>query len=177
VVADNGFTGTVQVSVSGVPSGVTVPQSAFPLVFAAGGPNRQSAVFQFWASTGPAIDTVLDFTATSNADVVTAHPTMQVNTFSIDSDPDSRTMSKKGSTSYAFTVSPQNLFFGSLYFQVFGLPKGVTASFSPQTLNVSQIEATTTMNLTAKGAAPGTYTLTVSPYIYSQQATVTLRVQ
>jgi hypothetical protein len=38
VVADSGFTGTVQVSVSGVPSGVTVPQAAFPLVFAAGGP-------------------------------------------------------------------------------------------------------------------------------------------
>ena len=113
--AESSFSGAVHVAVTGVPTGIAVPQNPVDVVFAIGGATRQTAVFQFWASGSTAVgDAPIVFAATSDAvpGTATVDATLRVNSFSIAAAPASRTMPRKGSASFSFTVNPVNLFFG-----------------------------------------------------------------
>ena len=105
-------------------------------------------------------------------------------TFTVTSDPASATIKRRGSATYTFQVDPRLGFSGNLYFQLFGLPKGASATFNPQTVTVSYpdggspVNASTTLTVTVKGSTPaGIYNLVASPYLWTQQVPVTLKVE
>src|SRR5439155_1126672 len=104
--------------------------------------------------------------------------TPQAASFTVSAAPESRSVARGGTTTYAVTVTPSGGFSGqvSLSAAVSPKSKGTTFSFNPQTLN---LPATTTSTLTVRvnrNTSRGTYTiaLTASGGWLTLTATVTL---
>src|SRR5262245_13815554 len=152
----NGFNGSVSLSASGLPAGVTAsfnPSSA-----------TTSSTLTFTASstatTGTATVVVsgnsgtLSHTTTISLTVnVPAQPN-----FSLSASPASLTVKQGSSATSTITVSPVNGFSGSVALSASGLPAGVTPSINP-----SSATSSSTLTLTASTtAATGTATVTVA---------------
>lgn len=157
ITALNGFAGTVNFSVSGLPSGATGS-------FSPGSVNGSgSSTLTVSTTTGTAPGTyTLTVTGTSGSLAHSNAVTLVVNTpdFSISTTPASQAVTAGGSTNYTATVSAINGFGGAVSFSVSGLPAGANGTFNPASVNGSGSSALTVT--TATNTPPGTYTLTVS---------------
>jgi len=161
VSALNGFTGTVSLSVSGLPSGAT--GSFNPTSIATSGSSTLSVSTN---STTPVGAYTLTITGTSGSLTHSITVTLVVNAavtgdFSITATPSSQTVTEGGtsSTTYTTSVTAQNGFTGTVTLSVSGLPSGVTGSFNPTSVAGS---GNSTLSVSASSSGKvGTYTLTI----------------
>ena len=154
-VAANGFAGTVQVSLAGLPAGVTATPTTLNL--SAGVPQTVSFAAAASATTA---NGMVAFTGTSGALSHTAALALSVNggsspsspDFSLQVSPSSATLTS-GGTAQAVTLTAvaANGFTGSVQVTIAGLPQGVTAS--PATLTLSPGDGQQ-VSLTASASAP-----------------------
>jgi hypothetical protein len=161
VAASGGFTGTVSLSASGLPSGATATFN--PTSISGAGSSTMSVTTS--AST-PAGSYTLTVTGTSGNLTHSTTVTLVVNAasspnFSISASPSSQTVTQGGSTSYTATVTPSGGFTGTVSLSAGGLPTGASASFSPT--SISGGTGSSTMSVTTSSSTPaGTYTLTIT---------------
>lgn len=158
VTPSGGFSGTVAFSASGLPAGAGASFS--PPSVAGSGPSTMTVNTS--GATAPGTYP-LTITGTSGSLVHTAAVTLVVSSangdFSLSATPASRTIARKGSTTYTVTVTPSGGFTGTVTFSLSGLPAGgSTASFNPGSVNGSGIS---TLSVTA-GNKSGTSTLTIT---------------
>jgi subtilase family serine protease len=152
VVPQNGFTGSVTLAVSGLPSGVTA--------FFTPNPVSSSAQITITASSTAATGTAtVTITGTSGATTAKTTITLTVNapTFTL-SGPGSISVGQ-GSTATGYVYANAHYgFSGSVTLAVTGLPTGVTASFATNpTTYFSQMTISATSS-----AVAGTYTATIT---------------
>jgi len=160
VTPTGGFTGTVALSLSGLPAGATGtfnPQSL---------PSGNSTLTVTTSSTTPTGSYPLTITGTSTGGPThTASVTLVVNPqivgdFSITASPASQTVTAGNGTSYTATVTGSGGFNGVVTFSASGLPSGASASFNPTSVTGS---GSSTMSVTTSAGTPaGTYTLTIT---------------
>ncbi|MFP5226749.1 MAG: FG-GAP-like repeat-containing protein [Acidobacteriota bacterium] len=159
-----GFTGSVTLSASGLPSGVT---AAF-----ATNPTTGSSMLTLTASAAAAVgQSTVTITGTSGSQTATSTFVLGVHvpTFTLSTYGSISLGQGSSATSYV-GVSGQYGFAGNVALSVSGLPTDVTASFTPNPTTGSS-----TLTLTATGAAPvGQYTVTVTGTSGSQTATSTI---
>jgi uncharacterized membrane protein len=168
-----GFSGTVALSASGLPSGATATFSPSSLTT---GHDSATMTVQTSSSTPPSSYTVTVSGKSGN----TTHSTpvtlvVPKPDFSIGAAPSSQTVIQGGSTSYTVSLARTGGFTGAVTLSASGLPSGATASFAPSAPSSSQTTSTMTVNV-GSSTSPGTYTVTVTGKngSLSHSATVTL---
>src|SRR5215471_10642863 len=156
VTPGSGFTGSVALSASGLPSGVTASFNPTSTT----GTSTLTFTASATAATGAATVTVtgtsgsLTHTATL---ILTVSPNQQQN-FSLSASPASVSVAQGGTSSSTVTVTPSGGFTGSVALSANGLPSGVTASFNP-----ASTTGTSTVTFTATStAATGTANVTIT---------------
>jgi hypothetical protein len=165
----NGFTGSVTLSASGLPSGVTASFGTNPTT------STSSVTFtaSSTAATGTATVTI---TGSSGSLTHTTTISLTVNAtvnpdFSLSASPSSLTVTQGSSGNSTITVHPVGGFTGSVTLSASGLPSGVTASFgtnpttstSVVTLSASSTATTGTATVTITGTSGSlTHTTTIS---------------
>jgi hypothetical protein len=149
----NGFSGTVNFAISGLPAGASVTPNPIP-------PSTTSSTFAIATTSSVAPGTyTFTITGTSGALTHTATATLVVAKpdFSLSVAPSSQTATVGGATgNYTVTVNPTNGFSSSVTLSVSGLPTGATASDPGSTTSTATFNVTTTAS-----TPPGTYTLTI----------------
>jgi len=153
----------VQLSVSGLPSGVTASFSPNPTTFS-------STLTLTASSTATLGEYVATVTGTSGSQKATVNFTVAVYTPSFTLWSGNWVNIGQGTTiTNTVSVYPEYGFSGNVKLTAAGLPSGVTASFSPNPTTNSS-----TLTLTASGTAPtGLYTVTVTGTSGSQTASTT----
>jgi hypothetical protein len=158
-----GFAGSVNLAVSGLPSGVTAAWSTNPTI--------GSSMLTLTATGAvPVGSTTLTITGTCGALKASTPLTLNVYTptFTLSSY-GGNTIGQGSSSSMGFNVNPEYGFTGSVKMAVSGLPSGVTASWIPNpTTGYAELSLTA-----SNTAAIGAYTLTVTGTSGSQSATTT----
>jgi hypothetical protein len=171
VSASNGFADPVVLSASGLPSGASasfVPSSV-------SGSGTSALTVATDASLAPGS---YPFTITGTSGTLThSIPATLVVTsatppdFSISATPSSQTVRRGNSVNYTVTITPQNGFSGSVSLSASGLPKRVSASFTPSsTTSSSTMKVTTNRN-----SSTGTSTLTIRGVSGSLSHTTTVQ--
>jgi hypothetical protein len=152
----NGFTGSVTLSASGLPAGVTASFGTNPAT------STSSVTFTASATAATGNKTVT-ITGTSGSLSHTTMISLTVNAtatpdFSLSASPSSLTVKQGTSGSSTITVSPSGGFTGAVTLSNSALPSGVTASFATNpTSSTSVLTFTATSTATA-----GTTTVTVT---------------
>jgi len=151
IVSVNGFSGSVALNVSGLPSGAS---SSFNPASVNG--SGGSVLTITTLSSTPTNSYALTITGSSGSFSHSFPVTLNVNSgvpdFTLSAMPTSQTVTAGNSTSYTVSVTPQNSFNGNVVFSVSGLPNGASGSFNPasitgsgnSTLNVATLSSTTT---------------------------------
>ncbi|HEX3587048.1 MAG TPA: protease pro-enzyme activation domain-containing protein [Candidatus Angelobacter sp.] len=159
VTALNGYAGTVNLSVSGLPAGAS-PLFTPPSVTGSG---SSGLAITTTAGTTPSGSYPLVITATDGVLTHTANVTLVVSDFVISASPASQTVLQGNSTSYTVSLTTAAGYVGTVSFSVSGLPTSTTPVFSPTSLTAS---GTTTLTISTSGTSPltppGTYPLTIS---------------
>ena len=161
----NGFTGTVTLSASNLPKGVTATFS----------PKATSTVSKFILTasenTVPNISTLLINGQSGNLTTSTSVSLSVIGpTFALTAAPFSLSFDPNGIATSTITVTPVDGFSGSVMLNASGLPQGVTASFDP-----NPTTSTSTLTLTSTSSAPtGTVTVTGTSANLSGSAVVLL---
>jgi galactose oxidase-like protein/PKD domain-containing protein len=171
IAGTNQFTGSVAMTVSGLPAGATASFSP-DLVVGSG----STALTVSTSSSTPAGTYQLTIRGTSGPLARTATVTLVVSgNFSLSVTPSSRSIAPAARTS--FTVAGAPGFSGTIALAISGLPKFATGSFNPSTISGSGTSSLTVN--TNKNVARGTYTLTVSGTSAGvvRTATITLVIQ
>lgn len=147
-----GFTGSVKLALSGLPSGVTASFSANPT-------NSSTTLTLTASGTAPTGFYTVSVKGTSGTQTAATTFTLGVFVPEFTIDAGTGLSMGQGATGTTYvSVNSEYGFSGSVKLAVSGLPSGVTASFSPNPTNSSS-----TMLLTASGTAPtGSYTVTVT---------------
>jgi len=156
VTPSGGFTGSVSLSVSGLPSGASATFSVNPI---AGSGNSTMSVTT--STSTPTGSYTLTITGTSTSPSLTHSTTVTlvVNSFSISASPASRTVTRGNSTNYTVTVTPINGFNGTVTLRVRGLPLNSSASFNPSSLTG---QGTSTMTVSTNAStSTGTFSLRI----------------
>jgi len=158
--AENGFAGSVALTVSGLPSGATGTFNPTSI----GGSGTSTLTIATTAAATPGTYT-LTITGSSGALSHTASVTLVVTAaakpdFTIAATPASQTVTAGSGTTYTVTTTAENGFAGSVALTVSGLPSGATGTFNPTSIGGSG-SSTLTIATTASVAA-GTYTLTIT---------------
>jgi FG-GAP-like repeat/Bacterial Ig-like domain (group 3)/FG-GAP repeat len=159
-----GFSGSVKLSVSGLPSGVTAS-------FAPNPTTSYSTLTVTAGSTAPLGQYPLIITGTSGTQTATTTLTLGVYVagFTL-STPGTVALGQGSSTTAYISESPQYGFSGNVSLSVSGLPSGVTASFAP-----NPITSYTALTLTAASTVtPGPYALTITGVSGTQTVTAPL---
>jgi subtilase family serine protease len=168
----NGFSGSVSLSNSSLPTGVTANFSA--------NPTTGSSVLTFTAGSTAVLGTVTvtvtgtsgSLTHTTNISLTvsgTAPPPQQ--NFTLSASPSSVTVTQGSSGNSTITITRSNGFSGSVTLSASGLPTGVGATFSPNPATGS----TSTLTLTANSTATaGTANITVTGTSGSLTRTTTI---
>jgi hypothetical protein len=164
-----GFSGTVSLSVSGLPSGAAGAFSPNP----ASGASATLTVTTT-ATTATGSDT-LTITGTSGSLTHTTTATLVVSPppppdFSLSASPGSQTIIQGATTTYTINVARVSGFAGQVSLSVSGMPSGTSGSFSPNpaTANAS------TLTVTSSATTPlGSYLLTVTGTSGSLTHTIT----
>jgi hypothetical protein len=155
VTPSNGFTGNVNFSVSGLPSGTTA--NFTPSSVAGSG---SSTLTVKTSSSTPAGTYTLTIAATSGTLTHTTQVALAVTNYSLAVSPGSQAVSRNSKTTYAVTVSALGQFTTRVTLSVKGLPGQTNASFSPGAVTGS---GTSTLTVSAGlGAQSGSYTLTIT---------------
>ena len=177
VTPSGGFTGSVTLSASGLPSGVTASFGTNPTTSTSSVTFTASAT----ATTGTSTVTI---TGTSGSLTHTTTISLTVNAtatpnFSLSPSPSSLTVKQGTSGSSTITVTPSGGFTGSVTLSNSALPSGVTASFgtnpttstSVLTFTASSTATTGTSTITITGTSGSlTHTTTISLTISSASA-------
>jgi uncharacterized membrane protein len=158
----NGFSGSVALSITGLPAGANATFSPNPMLKG----STTSALAVDTAGTSPGTST-LTVTGVSGTLTHTVTVTLTVTTppppaFTIGASPASASMLPGDTASYAVSISRASGFTGSVALSVAsGLPSGGTATFTPANLTGSG--STSTLTVSTKNNSPsGVYTLTVN---------------
>jgi len=148
-----GFSGSVNLSVSGLPSGVTAAFSPNPVT------SSGTLTLTTTNAAAPGQYT-LTISGTSGTQTVTTTIDLGIYApgFTLYSSAYGLTMNQSSSATATIGVSPQYGFTGSVNFAASGLPSGVTASFSP---NPATGNSTLTL-VTSKTATPGSANVTIT---------------
>jgi len=178
VTPSGGFTGSVVLSASGLPAGVTAtfnPASvttsgSVTLTFTATAAAAPGTYNITVTGTGPA---GLSRTTTVSL-IVAALPTPN---FSLSANPTAVNITQGSTASSSITLTASGGFTGSVSLTASGLPAGVTAVFSPASLTTS---GSSTLTFTAAATAvAGTYNITITgtgPADLSRTTTIALTV-
>jgi len=160
----NGFTGSVTLSASGLPSGVTASFSPNPTT----GYNN---TLTLTASSSVAVGQYnVTITGKSGNQTVTTALSLGVLAPNFTLSANSLSIGQGTSGTTYVNVSPQNGFAGSVTLSASGLPSGVTAAFSP-----NPTTGASTLTLTASNSASlGQYNVTVAGAAGNQTASTTL---
>ena len=156
ITPQNGFTGSVALSASGLPTGVTASFSPSSTT----GSSTLTFTASSTATTGTKSVTI---TGTSGSLTHTTTVSLTVNAaaapnFAIAAAPSTVSVTQGSGVSDTVTITPQNGFTGSVALAASGLPSGVTAAFNP-----TSTTSTSTLTLTASStAATGTSTVTIT---------------
>jgi len=176
VAAAGGYSGTVGLSVSGLPTGAT---GIFNPTSIAG--SGASTLTIGTASSTPAGSYKLTITGTDGASLThTTSVTLVVSgpsDFTISATPASQTVRAGSSTSYTVNIAGSAGFSGTVALSVSGLPRKINASFNPSSVVGS---GTSTLKISPNPQAPhGTFTVTItgSSGATSHSTTVGLTVQ
>jgi subtilase family serine protease len=161
-----GFAGTVALTASGLPSGVTA-------AFSPASTASKSTVTFTAASSAPSSTSTVTITGTSGS--LTGKLTISLTvagppTFSLSVSPAALSIAIGASSKSALTLTPVNGFTGSVTVSLSGLPTGVVGSFSPGTTSAS---LAVTLVVTA-AAVPGTSTVTITGKSGSLTETTTI---
>jgi hypothetical protein len=166
----NGFSGQVNLSVAGLPTGATASFTPNPA-------TTSSTLAVTTASTTPAGSYTLTITGVSGSLTHTTTVTLVVNVppnFSLSGSPATQTVRQGRSVTYTVTISPVGGFAGQVNLSVTGLPTGATATLSP-----NPATTTSTLSVATLASTPtGSYTLTITGVNggLTHTATVTLTV-
>jgi hypothetical protein len=160
--AQNGFTGTVNVTVAGLPSGVTAKPASLALT-----PGTAQTVTFTAAATAAAGSATLTLTGTSGtlshsatvrATVTTAAPSAD---FSLSVSPPSVALAAGGTGSkVSLLATAINSFSSTVAVAITGLPSGVTASPAALSLVPGTAQSTTLTAASSAGAATATVNFT-----------------
>ena len=158
----NGFTGSVTLTASGLPSGVTATFGTNPTT----GTSVLTLTASATATTGTATVTI---TGTSGSLSATTTLALTVSAaaspnFTISASPASVTVTQGSSGTSTITITSQNSFSSATTLSATGLPSGVTATFSTNPVTPpANGSATSTLTLTASASATvGTATVTIT---------------
>jgi hypothetical protein len=157
----NGFTGTVNLKVSGLPTGAT---GSFTPSSVTG--SGTSSIGVSTSSSTPTGTSTLTITGTSGSLLHTTTVTLVVNAaatqdFSISATPSSQTVTSGGTTTYNVTITAMNGFTGTVTLGTNSLPSGATGSFNPTTVTGSGTSVLT-IGTGATMPAPGPYTFMIT---------------
>jgi subtilase family serine protease len=167
-----GFAGSVSLSVSGLPSGVTASFSPNPT-------TGTSSVLTFTASSSASVgQSVVTITGTSGTQTVKTTLALAVFAPSFTLTTATTVSIGQGTTANTSVyVYPVYGFTGAVTFSVSGLPSGVTALWTPNPVNVAAgtYQSAGTLTLSASSAAKaGSYPLTITGVSGSQSVTASL---
>lgn len=154
ITPSGGFTGSVSLSVSGLPSGATGSFTPNPA-------TSSSTLNITTSSSTPAGTSTVTITGTSGSLTHTTTVSLTVNVppdFSLAATPASQTVTAGTGASYTVNITPSGGFSGSVTLNASGFPTGVTVGFSPNPATSSSSMTVTT----ASSTAAGTYTLTIT---------------
>ena len=152
----NGFSGSVALSASGLPTGVTAS-------FSPASATTSSTVTFTAISTATTGAKAVTITGTSGSLSHTTTVTLTISStatpdFSLSASPSSLSIAQSANGTSTVTVSPSGGFTGSVSLAASGLPTGVTASFSPTSTTTTSV-----LTLTASATATvGTSTVTIT---------------
>jgi PKD repeat protein len=165
----NGFSGSVTLSASGLPSGASASFSTNPVSLSANG-SANSTLSISTSSTTPTGIYSITVTGTSGSLTRTAVYTLTVNAsggggggspdFSLSVSPSSGSVQRGSSVGATVSVSRINGFSSTVSLSASGLPSGASASFSPSS-GTPDFSSTMTISTTTS-AQPGTYTVTIT---------------
>ncbi|MCA1832939.1 MAG: hypothetical protein ABR548_00420 [Actinomycetota bacterium] len=169
----NGFNGSVALSVSGLPANASGSFSPNPATSA-------STLSVATSASTPAGTYPLTITGTSGSLTHSTSVSLIVNAtaqpdFTLSASPGSQTVVAGSSTTYVITVNGTNGFAGSVTLSLTGLPAGTSYSFGP---NPTSASSTLTITTTS-GSKPSTSTLTIAGTSGSltRTTTVSLRIK
>jgi hypothetical protein len=166
----NGFTGIVDLAVSGMPPGSTFSLTPSSI----GGPGTASLVLYTDRSQTPTQDYTLTVTGTSSPVVHSATSTLKVIDYSMSATPSSVTVKHGNTVTSAVSVVPINTTSIAVFLEALNVPSGLTVTFSPQSLTSG---ATSTMSIkAANNLAPGTYTFSLDGNNFDQDRLQTITV-
>ncbi len=174
----DGFTGSVTLAASGLPSGVTATFGTNPTT----GTSVLTLTASSTATTGTATVTI---TGTSGSLTATTILALTVNSsatpnFSVSASPTSVTVTQGSSGTSTITVTSTGGFNSATTLSASGLPSGVTATFSTNPVTPpANGSATSTLTLTASSSATvgtATVTITGTSGSTSHSTTITLTV-
>jgi subtilase family serine protease len=158
----NGFSGSVTLAASGLPSGVTATFGTNPTT----GTSVLTLTASATATTGTSTVTI---TGTSGSLTATTTVSLTVNSsatpaFSVSASPTSVTVTQGSSGTSTITVTSTGGFNSATTLSASGLPSGVTATFSTNPVTPpANGSATSTLTLTASASATvGTATVTIT---------------
>ncbi len=164
----NGFTGSVALAASSLPSGVTASFSPASTT----GKSTLTLTAGAAATTGAANITITGTSGTLSKTVTLPLTVTAAPSFSLSATPSSLSVTQGASAATTVSVSPANGFTGAVALAATGLPSGVTASFSP-----ASTTGTSTLTLAAAAtASAGAATITVTGTSAAVSKTVTLPV-
>jgi hypothetical protein len=146
----NGFSGNVTLSASGLPQGVTASFG--------GNPATSSSLLTFTASkvakSGTATVTITGISGTLSATTTITLTVNLLGNFTLTATPKSLTIARGSSGTSTITITPKNMFDQTVTLIASGLPKGVTASFSPHaTTSTSSLTLTVSRSAAIKQSA------------------------
>jgi len=161
VTPSGGYTGTVSLSVSGLPTGATGAFTPASVTTSGSSNLAVTTTTAVAAGTYPLTITGTDGTLTHTASVNLVVSAAIVGDFAITGSPASQTVQAGTSTTYTASITPSGGFTDTVSLSVSGLPAGASASFVPAAVTGGSGNSTLTVNTTAATAA-GTYTLTLT---------------
>ena len=175
-----GFSGNVNLSVTGLPSGVTASFSPNPVAVSPTVYSSSSTLTV--TSTGAAVpgQYTLTVTGTSGSQTVTTNLYLTLNgpSFYLYCSGCYFNLNQGASAQTTMTVSPQYGFAGSVNLAATGLPSGVTATFSPNpTTSTSTLTLSASDTATPINSAPITITGTSGSMTNTTTGNVTVNAQ
>jgi hypothetical protein len=176
--AVNGFTGTVAVSISGLPTGVTATPSTLTLA-----PGTPQTVTLTASASAPASSATITFTGTSSALTHTAAVSATISAapqpdFSLSASPTTLTLAAGSTgTPITLTATPTNAFASPVAVSLSGLPTGITAAPSTLTLTPGTPQTLTLTALGTVASSTATITFTATSGSLTHTATLALTVQ